>query len=180
MPWHGGGWADGGSRDGGFSRGRVRPPAFPFGGCGVAGAGRIWLGLWMSARDPDGEAGDEGEGEVVLVLSAAQVEHVLAVATGDAGVSGVLFSQLGGLGRRVSRLLADPEVDQHLSRSTLVALGILASFSPAGWERSVNEVADEAGFKRSTVHRYVSTLLAAGLLEQNPRTREYRIAGTGV
>jgi DNA-binding IclR family transcriptional regulator len=31
----------------------------------------------------------------------------------------------------------------------------------------------------STTHRYMTTLLAVGLLEQDPRTRRYRVPAAG-
>jgi hypothetical protein len=104
-------------------------------------------------RDPADIAG------VDIILTAAQVDHVVMAVTGsDDGLRTVLFSQLGGLGKRVADVLADPSFDGlRLSRSTLVALGILASFTPAGWERSVGEVASEADVTPSTAHRYVRT-----------------------
>jgi len=36
-------------------------------------------------------------------------------------------------------------------------------------------VAAQLELSASTTHRYMSTLLAAGLLEQDPRTRRYRV-----
>jgi DNA-binding IclR family transcriptional regulator len=36
-------------------------------------------------------------------------------------------------------------------------------------------VAMQLGLSPSTTHRYMTTLLAAGLLEQDPRSRRYRV-----
>jgi DNA-binding IclR family transcriptional regulator len=41
--------------------------------------------------------------------------------------------------------------------------------------RSVTEVAHELNINGSTSHRYISTLVMAGLLERDPISREYRL-----
>jgi DNA-binding IclR family transcriptional regulator len=48
-----------------------------------------------------------------------------------------------------------------------------------GTSRSVTGLADELEIGGSTAHRYIATLVAAGLLEQDPVSREYRLAVTG-
>ena len=37
-------------------------------------------------------------------------------------------------------------------------------------------IADQLGMSQTTAHRYITTLTAAGLLERNPTSREYRLA----
>jgi IclR family transcriptional regulator, KDG regulon repressor len=53
---------------------------------------------------------------------------------------------------------------------------ILALFISGGDGRGVVEVARELHLSPSTTHRYMSTLVAFGLLAQDPTTRKYRLA----
>ena len=53
---------------------------------------------------------------------------------------------------------------------------MLASFPADGSATAVTEVAERLEMSPSTTHRYLSTLLAVGLLEQDPRTRRYHAA----
>jgi DNA-binding IclR family transcriptional regulator len=68
--------------------------------------------------------------------------------------------------------------DPRLSRSLLRGLALLARFGPGTPERGVVELAGELQMSPSTTHRYVLTLVEAGLLERVPRTRKYRLART--
>lgn len=61
-----------------------------------------------------------------------------------------------------------------VSRSTLRALLVLAAYPADGSYRALADVAREVGYNASTTHRYTSTWLAVGLLEQDPRSRRYR------
>ncbi len=64
--------------------------------------------------------------------------------------------------------------DPQLSQSLLRGLAILASYGPDRPWRAIIDLAGQLGMSPSTTHRYVKTLRAVGLLEQNPSTREYR------
>jgi IclR helix-turn-helix domain len=73
--------------------------------------------------------------------------------------------------------LIDSTLDsKQISRSTLRALLVFAAFPANGTYRSLTEVANEIGYNPSTTHRYASTWLAIGLLEQDPSSRRYRRA----
>ncbi|MHB8235300.1 MAG: acyl-CoA dehydrogenase family protein, partial [Solirubrobacteraceae bacterium] len=54
----------------------------------------------------------------------------------------------------------------NVSRSVLRALLVLAAFPLDGAYRALADIAKELGYNASTTHRYVSTWLAIGLLEQ--------------
>jgi DNA-binding IclR family transcriptional regulator len=54
---------------------------------------------------------------------------------------------------------------------------VLVSFPLDGDWRANSDVAQELGLAASTSHRYARTLIAAGLLEQDPVTRRYRRTG---
>lgn len=72
--------------------------------------------------------------------------------------------------------LSDALSDPQLSQSLLRGLAILSCFGPERPWRAIIDLAKELEMSPSTTHRYVKTLRAIGLLEQNPTTREYRPA----
>lgn len=130
----------------------------------------------MAHREPDrGAMGDEGR-EVCIRLSRIQVEEVVRAA----GPESAILRLLRDLGAKpqlpTADIAGDPIMnDRRLSRSTLTGLLVLACFSPAGTERRVTDVADQVQLTRSTAHRFIKTFQAAGLMEQNPDTRMYRL-----
>ncbi len=63
----------------------------------------------------------------------------------------------------------------RLSRSLLLGLLVLACFPTDGSTVAVTQIAARLGMSASTTHRYMTTLLAVGLLEQDSRTRRYRL-----
>jgi DNA-binding MarR family transcriptional regulator len=73
---------------------------------------------------------------------------------------------------------AQPEQmeDRRLSRSLLSGLLVLSSFPADGEYLGIAELARMLGMNTSTTHRYVTTLLAVGLLERDSTTRRYRLA----
>jgi hypothetical protein len=110
---------------------------------------------------------------VSLGLTPEQVADVIVAVS---AVSGEGVDLLAGLARPrelvASRLLADPTV----SRSLLLGLAVLIAFPADGGTRGIREVAQELDLAASTTHRYVHTLLAAGLVERDARTHRYRRA----
>jgi len=66
--------------------------------------------------------------------------------------------------------LREPRYSQSLERG----LAILSSFTPERPVRGIADVADDLGMRRSTTHRYMSTLVALGYLEQGA-ARKYRL-----
>jgi IclR helix-turn-helix domain len=110
-----------------------------------------------------------------IELSAEQVEQVVHAAAAGGSMS-VLLSGLGDV-RAALSAGSRPLEDPRLSGSLLSGLLILATFPTNGSYMSIKEIAELSGKSASTTHRYVSTLMAAGLLERDPRTRAYRLAG---
>ena len=109
---------------------------------------------------------------VSLGLTAAQVSKVLAEAAAGAESAELL----AGLARP-EELTTSPLVDdRRMSRSLLFGLAVLICFPADGSERGVKALARELDLSTSTTHRYIRTLHAAGLLEQDPLTRKYRRA----
>lgn len=74
------------------------------------------------------------------------------------------------------KALGDALNDPQLSQSLLRGLLILSCYGPERPWRAIIDLAEELGMSPSTTHRYVKTLRAVGLLEQDPLTREYRPA----
>lgn len=117
---------------------------------------------------------DRGEQtRVQIELTRRQIEDVLRAVTGE-GTFGAMFAGLRGAPEVVE---ANPAIlhDRDLSRSLLRGLLVLASCPE--WV-AVNEVARGLSLSASIAHRYMATLLAAGLLEQEPQTRRYRWVAT--
>jgi DNA-binding MarR family transcriptional regulator len=126
--------------------------------------------------------------EITIVLSPLQVEQVLREAgqQRNGTVSNLLLAALdnayqptngnrnANLQKATRRALEDALNDPQLSQSLLRGLAILASYGPDRPWRAIIDLAQQLGMSPSTTHRYVKTLRAVGLLEQNPSTREYR------
>lgn len=66
--------------------------------------------------------------------------------------------------------------DGRLSQSLLTGLALLTLFPADGSYLTNADVAGELGLNPSTSHRYISTLVVAGLVERDPQTRRYRLA----
>jgi hypothetical protein len=123
-------------------------------------------------RDEAGQA--EGGSEKVLIeLSPAQVDRVIRSAA-DGGSISILLSGLRDVREVLAREPRQLE-DSRLSRSLLAGLLMLASFPTDGSYLGNAEIARMLDMNPSTTHRYVSTLVAVGLLERDPSTRRYRL-----
>jgi hypothetical protein len=117
---------------------------------------------------------------VTIELSKAQVDHVIRVA-GEGGTMSVLLSAVKD--PRWTLAVDSDEwsypvqmEDRRLSRSLLSGLLVLSCFSTEGGSLGIAELARRLDMNTSTTHRYVTTLLAVGLLERDPTTRRYRLA----
>ncbi len=118
--------------------------------------------------------GGHGSNATVIELLPAQVERVVRAAA-DGGSIPVLLSGL----ERVRGTLATRPVqlrDPRLSRSLLSGLLLMASLPGDGSYMGNAQLARQLGMNVSTVHRYLQTLVAVGLVERDPRTRRYRLA----
>ncbi len=109
---------------------------------------------------------------ITIELTNAQIDRVLRGSADSDQIS----NHLRGLSERVGsskfRELAD---SPRLSRSLLLGLLVLGAFPTDGTPLAVTDVAGRLEMSPSTTHRYLTTLLAVGLLEQDPRTRRYRV-----
>lgn len=110
---------------------------------------------------------------VVIELSPAQVDRVIRSAAEGGNIS-LLLSGLRDVRAVLAREPSQME-DNRLSRSLLAGLLMLASFPTDGSYLGNAEIARMLDMNPSTTHRYVSTLMAVGLLERDPGTRRYRL-----
>ena len=110
---------------------------------------------------------------VTIELTSTQIERVVRGAAGVEGAPGSLHAMAShaAMTPRFRQLASSP----RLSRSLLLGLLVLASFPADGRAMTVTDVAEALDMSPSTTHRYLATLLAVGLLEQDPRSRRYRV-----
>ena len=114
--------------------------------------------------------------DVSIVLTSSQLAQVVRETSLEQAVVSLLPA-LDHL-RSAAEVIDAQAHDGEVSRSVLRALLVLAAFPYDGTYRALVEVARELGYNPSTTHRYVSTWLAVGLLEQDPRSRKYRRPGS--
>jgi IclR family transcriptional regulator, pca regulon regulatory protein len=69
----------------------------------------------------------------------------------------------------------DPENPGKFSSSLVAGLSMLVCFTSGHPVRGIAEMAEEIGLGRSTTHRYATTLVTLGYLEQRP-ARKYRLS----
>src|SRR5580704_15416530 len=69
----------------------------------------------------------------------------------------------------------DPEHPGKFSSSLVAGLSMLASFTAEHPVRGIAEMAEALDLGRSTTHRYATTLVTLGYLEQGP-SRKYRLS----
>ncbi|HTD08112.1 MAG TPA: helix-turn-helix domain-containing protein [Solirubrobacteraceae bacterium] len=131
-------------------------------------------------RRPEHRNESSAADPVTIELSKAQVDQVVRTA-GEGGTMSVLLSALKD---PKWTLAVDSDEwsypvqmeDRRLSRSLLSGLLVLSCFSAAGGSLGIAELARRLDMNTSTTHRYVTTLLAVGLVERDPSTRRYRLA----
>jgi hypothetical protein len=137
---------------------------------------------WQRAGRPSRRSArnEKQDGEAVLIeLSKSQVDQVVRSA-GQGGTLSVLLSAVKdpqwplALNSEEWSYPAQME-DRRLSRSLLSGLLVLSCFPADGGYLGIAELARMLDMNTSTTHRYVTTLLAVGLLERNPGTRKYRL-----
>ena len=107
----------------------------------------------------------------MVELNPAQVATIVSAALGGTSLKESL-SGSDDLGLLSAIDLNDPQLSQSLLRGLL----ILAEMPREGAWAANSEFAQRLQVSPSTSHRYLTTLVAAGLVEQNARTRRYRRA----
>ena len=117
------------------------------------------------------------ESGISIELTRTQVNQIVRGASEEDSVSSLLrgLNDLGAMASKFRALSESP----RLSRSLLLGLLVLACFPADGDALAVTDVAARLRMSPSTTHRYMTTLLAVGLLEQDARTRRYRVPVAG-
>ncbi len=131
-----------------------------------------------SLASQEERSGTAGEEKITIELSKSQVDQVVRGA-GSGGTMSILLTALRSPEWTLSvDSDAYPEQmdDRRLSRSLLAGLLVLSCFPVDGGYLGIAELARMLDMNTSTTHRYVTTLLAVGLIERDPATRRYRIA----
>jgi IclR helix-turn-helix domain len=128
----------------------------------------------LPARSKQAPVGPSRDEPISVELSRRQVDHIIKAATDANDIQTILFGCNGAS--------SQPDIDSssldnaRLSRSLLSGLLVLTAF-PADQSFAGNaDIAQQLGMTLTTTHRYISTLLAVGLLERDPHTRKYRRA----
>jgi hypothetical protein len=111
---------------------------------------------------------------LTMTLTPAQVVQVMRDVS--VRVQSPMLSALKDFHELKSKLLPLMEDDRY-SRGALASLLVLAAFPVDGGGCKVSEIAEQLAMPQSTTHRYVITLMAAGLLEQNAESRRYSRTG---
>jgi IclR helix-turn-helix domain len=129
----------------------------------------------------DAPTGGSVEPLVSITLSRNQIDHVIRAALGD-DVGPSMSVLVAGVGfhrdharHALSARYRSLQDNRRLSRSLLSGLLVLSCFPPEGADLGIKDISQELELNTSTVHRYVLTLVAAGLLERDPDTRRYRL-----
>jgi IclR helix-turn-helix domain len=130
---------------------------------------------------PNPHSKEYSDGRILIELSKAQIDQIVRTA-GKGGTMSVLLSALEDpewslsleSGQHARPVQMD---DNRLSRSLLSGLLVLSCFPVDRGYLGIAQIARMLEMNTSTTHRYVATLLAVGLLERDPSTRQYRLAG---
>jgi hypothetical protein len=111
---------------------------------------------------------------VTIALTDEQVGKVICAKSSDSGLAEVL-SGVGGI-EEVRVAVAPFMGNAAYSTTTLRAALVLAALPRDGSERTVTEVAREAGFSPGVMHRYLGSWVVLGMVRQDPGSRRYRRA----
>jgi hypothetical protein len=137
-------------------------------------------GVGRFAQEPPEDTVSD-EPLVSITLSRNQVDHVVRAALGEDAVPSISGAVAGtGFHRANARQVLSSryrtlQENRRLSRSLLAGLLVLSCFPPEGLDMGIKDISEQLELNTSTVHRYVLTLVAAGLLERDPDTRRYKL-----
>ncbi len=113
-----------------------------------------------------------GATQIVIELSRSQVDQVIREASQSAGAASPFTGLYESSPLDISVVARG---NPRLSGSLLTGLAVLRVFPRDGSELSNAEVARTLNIGVSTAHRYLATLLAAGLVHRDPSTRRYSV-----
>jgi hypothetical protein len=114
---------------------------------------------------------------ISIELSEGQLRSVIRGALSSRqGLGGLASLDLSyaALSKPAGRVLSAEMSDGTLSTPLIRGLLVFAAFREGGPPRGASEIAQELRMSSSTVHRFIRTLAAIGLLQPESRSRLYR------
>jgi hypothetical protein len=110
---------------------------------------------------------------IAIELSRSQIDQVIRAASRSAGASSLVTNLHESSTIDIAAVARN---NLRLSGSLLTGLAVLGLFPRDGSELTNADVARGLKIGVSTAHRYLTTLLAAGLLQRDPKSRRYSVS----
>lgn len=110
---------------------------------------------------------------IQIELSRAQVAQIVRSASEEDSLSALFGAMDGSHNAMASAYERMALADSNVSATLVTGLFVLAAFPADGELMGNAEIAKALQMNPSTAHRYISTLVFAGLLHKNPESRKY-------
>src|ERR1700734_2923030 len=111
--------------------------------------------------------------DIAIKLTIDQIAQVVEESA-DAGPLERILAGLDSMEEFRRVLIGLLDQGHKYSRSALRSLLVLSALPLDGTERELTEIADATGLATSSLHRYLKTWKAVGIVEQDPQSRQYR------
>jgi DNA-binding MarR family transcriptional regulator len=111
--------------------------------------------------------------DIAITLTIDQIAQVVQESA-DAGPLERILAGLDSMEEFRRVLIGLLDQGHKYSRSALRSLLVLSALPLDGTERELTEIADATGLATSSLHRYLKTWKAVGIVEQDPQSRQYR------
>jgi DNA-binding MarR family transcriptional regulator len=111
--------------------------------------------------------------DIAIKLTIDQIAQVVQESA-DAGPLERILAGLDSMEEFRHVLIGLLDQGHKYSRSALRSLLVLSALPLDGTERELTEIADATGLATSSLHRYLKTWKAVGIVEQDPQSRRYR------
>jgi hypothetical protein len=111
--------------------------------------------------------------DIVIKLTIDQIAQVVQESA-DAGPLERILAGLDSVDEFRRVLVGLLDQGHKYSRSALRSLLVLTALPLDGTECELTEIADATGLATSSLHRYLKTWKAVGIVEQDPQSRRYR------
>jgi hypothetical protein len=113
-----------------------------------------------------------GATQIVIELSRSQIDQIIRKASQSGGGASLFTGLYESSTLDISVVARN---NPRLSGSLLTGLAVLGLFPRDGSELTNAHIARALNIGVSTAHRYLATLLAAGLVQRDPNTRRYSV-----
>jgi hypothetical protein len=111
--------------------------------------------------------------DIVIKLTIDQIAQVVEESA-DAGPLERILAGLDSMDEFRRVLIGLLDQGNKYSRSALRSLLVLSALPLDGTGCELTEIADATGLATSSLHRYLKTWKAVGIVEQDPQSRRYR------